>query len=177
MLAKHPNIQADLYQEANRVIGDNAISLEDLDKLEVTDRVLKETLRMYPPAWSLFLRTAVEDIQLDDTVIPKGGVIYISPYMQHHLPQYWDNPDSFEPSRFVGDWKADIPNYVYMPFGGGPRVCIGSHLAEMEAKVILATIVKAFSIELSDPEQKVYKEGSFTLRPYPNLPLRVCRRN
>jgi cytochrome P450 len=176
MLAKHPDIQTRLHQEAVSVMGDEAITLEGLESLTFTDCVIKETLRTYPPAWSLFLRTVIEDIPLDDHVIPKGGVLYISPYVQHHLPQYWENPDVFDPSRFEGDWKSKIPAYAYMPFGGGPRVCLGSHMAEMEAKVILATVIKDFSVELAEPDQEIYKNGAFTLRPYPNMPLRIRKR-
>ena len=175
LLALHPDIQAELYEEVSSVLHDDAPSLEDLQGLDLTYRVLKETLRHYPPAWSLFLRDVVEDIPLDDTIIPKGGVVYISPYVQHHLPQYWENPDKFDPSRFIGDWKSKVPHYAYIPFGGGPRVCVGASMAEMEAQVILATIIKHFSIELSEPNQNVWKSGEFTLQPH-NATFRVRKR-
>jgi cytochrome P450 len=175
-LSKQPEYQIEIHREVMAVMPDNVPTFETLDKLEFTDRVLKETLRVYPPAWSLFLRDVLEDIPLGDRVIPKGGIIYISPYVQHHLPKYWDHPDDFAPSRFEGDWKDRIPNYVYMPFGGGPRICLGSHMAEMESRVILATIMKQFSVEVANPDDQVWMNASFTLRPYPNLPLRVRKR-
>ncbi|NWF67702.1 MAG: cytochrome P450 [Chloroflexi bacterium] len=166
LLAKHPATQDQLHDEIISSSGE----------IPLLDHVLKEALRMYPPAWSLFMRRVVEDIQVGTHTIPKGGVIYISPYIQHHLPKFWENPDEFAPSRFEGDWKAKYPAYTYMPFGGGPRVCIGSYLAEIEAKVILQIILRHYQVLLDDPNQSVLMDGGFTLRPYPGLNLRVRER-
>jgi cytochrome P450 len=176
LLAKHPDIQAQLYDEINRTTGDVAPLMSAMGDMSLLNRVLQETLRMYPPAWSLFMRRVIEDIQLDTLVIPRGGIIYISPYVQHHLPQYWSNPDAFDPSRFEGDWKSERPAYAFMPFGGGPRVCLGSYLAEVEAKIILQTIIKHYSVSLLASEQEVFMNGGFTLRPYPHLQLCVYQR-
>ncbi|MCB9455138.1 MAG: cytochrome P450 [Anaerolineaceae bacterium] len=166
MLAKQPEVQTQLHREIISSSGDKSL----------LDRVLKETLRMYPPAWSLFMRRVVEEIQLGTHIIPKGGVIYISPYIQRHLPQFWNNPDKFEPSRFEGDWKEKYPPYTYMPFGGGARVCLGANLAELEAKVILQIILTYYQVVLLDQNQSVQMDGGFTLRPYPGLDLRVRER-
>ncbi|MBW4436339.1 MAG: cytochrome P450 [Pleurocapsa minor GSE-CHR-MK-17-07R] len=166
LLAKHPETQTQLHDEISNSSGD----------IPLLDRVLKETLRMYPPAWSLFMRRVVEDIHVGRHTIPKGSVIYISPYIQHHLAQFWNAPDSFDPSRFEGDWRAKYPPYVYMPFGGGPRVCLGAYLAEMEAKIILQIILTHYEVLLVDPGQSVLMDGGFTLRPYPGLDLRVRER-
>lgn len=176
LLARHPDIQAQLSDEIDSIEDEVGLSMKNLGETTLLHRVLQETLRMYPPAWSLFMRRVVEDIQLDTNVIPKGGIIYISPYVQHHLPQYWVNADTFDPSRFEGDWKSERPTYAFMPFGGGPRVCLGSYLAEIETKVILQTIIKNYSISFMEPEQQVFMNGGFTLRPYPRLHLRVQRR-
>jgi cytochrome P450 len=166
LLAKHPEMQTQLQHEIISSSGD----------MPLLDRVLKETLRMYPPAWSLFMRRVVEDIQLDTHTIPKGNIIYISPYIQHHLPQFWEKPDEFKPSRFEGDWKAKQPAYIYMPFGSGPRVCMGAYLAEIEAKVILQIILTHYEVLLVYPNQSVQMDGGFTLRPYPSLNLRLRER-
>lgn len=165
LLAKHPEVQQQLYASLEEDSGNSAL----------LDRVMKETLRMYPPAWSLFMRRVVEDIQLDDSVIPKGGVVYISPYIQHHLPDYWVNPEVFDPSRFEGDWKSNQPAYAYMPFGGGPRVCLGANLAEVEARVILQTLLRDYVVSLVESTQNVMMDGGFILRPYPDLKLVVQR--
>lgn len=176
MLAKNPEIQEQLYQEVSSVMSDGAPSLEDLETMTLTDRILQETLRLYPPAWSLFLRETTEELPLGEHTLPKGAVIYISPWVVHHDPRWWPEPQKFDPSRFEGDWKKRQPTYSYIPFGGGPRVCIGSHLAEMEAEVILATIIKNFKIELQDPEQIVNPEARFTVQPAGGMHLRVRRR-
>lgn len=166
LLAAHPNVQEQLYAEI--------VTSGDTNPL--LDCVLKETLRMYPPAWSLFMRRVIEDIQLGDHTIPRSGVIYISPYVQHHLPQYWAAPDRFDPSRFAGDWKTKQPTYAYLPFGGGPRVCLGAYMAEVEAKVTLTTIIRAYAVSLAEDKPEIHMNPGFTLRPYPALPLSVQQR-
>lgn len=171
LLATHPEIQAALRTEINAMPAEPGTSGRNEGPATLLDQVLKEALRLYPPAWSLFLRRAVEDIHLDDRMIPRDGVIYISPYIQHRLPQYWPDPDRFDPSRFTGDWRARIPAYAYMPFGGGPRVCLGANLAELETSIILRVILSRYTISLAEPEQPVYPDGGFTLRPYPGLIL------
>ena len=176
MLAKHPEIQDDLYEEVATVMHDDAPSLEDLGKLSLTDRVLKETLRLYPPGWSLFVREVAEEMQLGEHTFPKGALFYVSPWVTHHDPRWWSDPRKFDPSRFEGDWKKQQPAYSYFPFGGGPRVCIGMRMAEMEANLILATIVKNYKIELSKPNQVVNAEARFTVHPEGGMNLRVTKR-
>lgn len=176
MVAQHEDIQQQLHHEISEIMQQGAPSLDDLEAMTLTDRVLQETLRLYPPAWSMFLRTVDEPIELGEQTIPAGGVIYISPYVVHHDARWWDNPQQFDPARFEGDWKARVPGYAFMPFGGGPRVCIGSHMAEMEAELILATIVKNFQMELTTPEHEVQPNPRFTLQPQGGMPLRVRKR-
>lgn len=176
LLAKNPEIQEKLYEEVSSVMGDSAPNLEDLEAMNLTDRVLKEALRLYPSAWSLFLREVTEEMQLGNHTFPKGAVIYISPWVVHHDPRWWPEPQKFNPSRFEGDWKNRQPAYSYIPFGGGPRVCIGSRMAEMEAEIMLATIVKNFKIELKEPDQVVNAEARFTVQPKDGMHLRVKRR-
>jgi len=176
LLAKHPAIQEQLYEEVSDVMAGDTPDLDDLDTMTLTDRVLQESLRLYPPAWSLFMREATEDMQLGGHTFPKGSIFYISPWVVHHDPRWWNNPQTFDPSRFEGDWKKEHPSYSYLPFGGGPRVCIGGHLADMEAEVILATIVKNFKIELSEPNQVVEPEARFTIHPEGGMHLKVVKR-
>lgn len=176
MLAKHPEIQDALHDEVSSAMSGQHLSLEDLESMSLTDRILKETMRLYPPAWSLFLREAAEDIQLGEHTFPKGAVFYISPWVLHHDPRWWTDPQTFDPSRFEGDWKKQQPAYSYLPFGGGARVCIGAHMAEMEAEIILATIIKNFKIELVKPEQVVQPEARFTIHPEGGMNLRIIKR-
>jgi cytochrome P450 len=175
-LAKQPELQDKLYAEVSEVMQGDTPTLDDLEAMTFTDSVLKETLRHYPPAWSLFLRELVDDTEIGGHKLPKGAIIFISPWVMHHDPRHWDKPNVFDPSRFEGDWKSERPSYSYMPFGGGPRVCMGAHMAEMEAEVMLATMVKQFTFELSEPDQEPGFNPTLTLHPANGMPLRIRRR-
>ena len=176
MLAKYPQYQQQLQVEVDSSVAGHSPTMDELHQLGLTNRIIQETLRMYPPAWSLFLRTVQEPFDLDDVTIPEGAILYISPYVVHYDPKWWDSPEQFNPSRFEGDWKADKPAYAFMPFGGGARVCIGSHMAEMEAAVILATIAKHYNIEMIAPNQEIELDPGFTLHPKGGMPLRLIHR-
>jgi cytochrome P450 len=176
LLSQNAEVQEKLYQEVLSVMKGDAPTLEELATMKYTDQVLKESMRLYPPAWSLFLRETIAPVEIGGHTIPEGSVIYISPYVMHHNARLWENPHGFDPSRFEGDYKETHHPYAYMPFGGGPRVCAGSHLAEMKSEVILATLVKHFKFEASEANQHVPPKPLFTLHPDGEVPLRVRRR-
>jgi cytochrome P450 len=176
LLAKHPEIQEKLYQHVCSQMQGDVPSLEDLEAMTYTDAVLNESMRLYPPAWSLFVRQVVEPLQVGEYTLDVGKLVYISPWVMHHDKRWWQNPEQFDPSRFEGDWKAQRPNFAYMPFGGGSRVCVGSHLAEMEVEVILATMVKHFIFELSEPNQIAKPDAKFTVHPEGGMKLKVRSR-
>lgn len=176
LISKHGDIQDKLYAEISTVMQGSSPSLEDLGRMTYTDKVFQETMRLYPPAWSLFLRQIVEAVELGGNKLPVGALIYISPYVVHRDPRWWENPESFNPERFNEGWKERIPAYAFIPFGGGTRVCIGSHLAEMEAEVILATMLKHFSFELVETDQEMEIDALFTLHVKNGMPLRVRKR-
>ncbi|MEO0564352.1 MAG: cytochrome P450, partial [Chloroflexota bacterium] len=176
-LARHPDNQGKLYDDVAAVMTKNDPSLEDLAKMTYTDQVLQETMRLHPPFWSLFTRRVLEPITLGEVTIPKGALIYISPYAVHRDERWWPDPQTFDPERFAPGWKDRVPSYAFMPFGGGPRVCVASHMAEMEAEVILATIVKRFKIELPTPDTVVEPMALFSLHPEGGqMPLRIVAR-
>ena len=104
--------------------------------------------------------------------MPAGATIYVSPYVSQRDPRIFDQPDRFLPERFATGWEQNIPRYAYYPFGGGPRVCIGQAFAEMEAKLILATILSKFSVELATQEP-IEPEPGATLRPKNGLPVSI----
>lgn len=104
---------------------------------------------MYPPAWILNGRRALEDVQLGGYTVPKGSTVFVSPYVMHHLPQYFDEPEAFKPERFTAEFEKSLPKFAYMPFGGGARVCIGNAFAMMEAQLILATIAQKYRLTLA----------------------------
>jgi cytochrome P450 len=131
--------------------------------------VLEETLRLYPPAW-IFSRKIIADDELGGYDIPKNSMILLSPYTTHRHPAFWEDPEEFDPERFTPERSAGRPHYAYFPFGGGPRMCIGSSFAMMEAQLVLATIVQRYSLRLV-PGHLVEPEVLVTLRPKHGLPM------
>jgi cytochrome P450 len=170
LLSQHPDIERRVREEANRVLGDREPGLDDVKPLELTRRVLDEALRLYPPAW-MFERQAIESDKLGDYAIEKGAIVGFCPYVLHRHPSHWENPEGFDPDRFLPERAQKRPRYAYLPFGGGPRTCIGNHFAMMEAQIILAMILREHRIEL-DPSHPVELDPVITLRPKHGIHVR-----
>lgn len=162
LLAKHPEVEVKLVEELDRVLAGRKPTLQDLGQLTYTDWVIKEAMRLYPPAWVLNARAPQVDVEIDGYTIPKGSNIFISPYVMHHDPRYFTDPESFKPERWANDFEKSLPRYAYFPFGGGPRVCIGNSFAIMEARLILANIAQQVEMTVTDT---VVPEPLITLRP------------
>lgn len=167
LLATHPDTQDRLRREINQVIGARAPQYADLPHLTCCRRVIEETLRLYPPAW-LITRRAIEADVLDGHPIPAGVIVIISPYTIHRHPAYWTEPEQFRPERFASE-RGDHPwpRWAYIPFGGGPRVCIGQNFGMVEAMLILAAVAQQFRFEPlpGQPEDVVRVAPLVTLRP------------
>ena len=125
LLSKHPEIKAKMLAEIDSVLQGRAPTYADLDNLTYTRWVLKEGMRLHPAAY-LTGRDSIEDVQIGDYMIPKGSTVFVSPAVMHRLPEYFPDPDAFKPERWEGVNDRDM-KYKYIPFGGGPRVCIGEH--------------------------------------------------
>ncbi len=162
-LSQNPDVQEHLHAELAEVLGGRAPTLEDLPHLPYTERVIKETMRLYPPAW-ITTREAIEDIEIAGYTVKKGEVVVIPIYSLHRDPRYFPEPERFDPDRFSAEQEKDIPKYAYLPFGGGPRVCIGNAFAMMEARLIVATMAQRFTFTVA-PDQIVEPQRMFTLRP------------
>jgi cytochrome P450 len=175
LLSQHPAVEARLHREVDEVLKGRLPTLDDLPNLPYTEMVLKESLRLYPPAWTLSARQAVEDTPIGDYLIPKDRLIFVSPYVMHRRPEYFPEPERFDPERFSPDNEKKLPRYAYIPFGAGPRVCIGNSFAMMEAHLILATIARRFRLEL-DPTQEIELNPMITLSPKYGLKMRVVER-
>ena len=173
-LAQHPEVEAKLHAELDSVLGGRPPTLDDLKHLPYTEMVMKESMRLYPPAWS-FSREAVVDVPLGDYVIPKGTVVAIINYLTHRDPRWWDQPEAFLPERFSPEHEKDVRKYAYVPFGGGPRICIGNSFAMMEARLLLATIASRYRLTLQ-PGQKVETQPLITLNPKNGLPMTLYAR-
>ncbi|GLY25875.1 cytochrome P450 [Micromonospora sp. NBRC 101691] len=176
LLSQHPEVAEKLGAELDEVLGDRPPTAEDLPRLRYTGMVFKEALRFCPPAWTLNKRTPVEDVELGGYRIRRGSGIFIMPYVMHHLERYFPDPDRFDPERFAPEREAQIPRYAFMPFGGGERMCVGAGFAEMEAKLILATLAQRFRFTL-EPDQKVALKPLVTLAPKHGMRMRVTARS
>lgn len=175
LLSQHPEIEARLQAEVDAVLGDRKATFQDLPQLRYTSMIVKESLRLYPPAWVLNAREAVDDIEIDGYVIPKGGSIFLAPYALHRNPAYFADPLRFDPERFSLENEKSIPRYAYFPFGGGPHVCIGNSFALMEAQLILATMAQRVSLSLL-PDQMIEIDPLVTMGPKHGLRMRVRSR-
>ena len=174
LLAQHPHVAEKLHAELDSVLAGNAPTLADLKRLPYTEQVVKETLRLYPPAYTIS-RQATQEVEAGGYPIPEGTVITINIYNLHRNPKYWDAPDDFIPERFAKGEDSLTHRYAYLPFGGGARVCIGNSFAMMEAQLLLATIAQRFSLHLSEG-QKVEVYPAITLNPKGGLPMNVKAR-
>lgn len=171
LLAQHPDVSAKLVAELDTVLAGRSATMQDLRQLTYTDQVVKESMRLYPPAW-IFARLAIEDVTLGGYPVEKGSVVMVSSYALHRDPRYWAAPETFDPDHFAPGWEERVPRYAYIPFGGGPRVCIGNSFAMMEAVLCLATIMQRCRLSLI-PGQQITPEPLITLRPDPGIDMRV----
>jgi cytochrome P450 len=175
LLAQTPRAEAILQAEVDEVLGERAApAFDDLERLSYARMVAEEALRLYPPAYVFSRRSAGED-QLGPFRMPAGAHIVISPYALHRRPDYWPEPDAFWPERFAPGARTDRPKLAYLPFGGGPRICIGNSFAMMEHAIVLAAVVRRWRLE-SIPGHEVRTEPRITLRPRGGLPMRAMRR-
>jgi cytochrome P450 len=163
LLAQHPNVEEKLHDEVAQVLGTDPAEFSSLAALGYAERVIKESMRLYPPAWSL-ARTVMSDIELGGYVIPAGANVVMSQWILHRDARYFPHPERFDPDRWMGTETQKLPRFAYFPFGGGPRQCIGASFAMMEAALLLVTIAQQFRLR-SLPGHPVVPVPSFTLRP------------
>ena len=163
LLAQHPEIAHRLQVELKTVLGGQLPGAEHLPYLSYTRMVLEESLRIYPPVWTTN-RKAWEDDELGGYRIPRNSRIWVSPYVTHRHPAFWEQPEKFDPERFNPERSVERPHYAFFPFGGGPRQCIGKDFAFMEAQLIVATIAQCYRLHLI-PGHPVEPEVLITLRP------------
>lgn len=174
LLASSPHVEARLHNEVDAVLGARDPSLDDLPRLEYTARVVKESLRMYPPAWALG-REAIAPIELAGHRFDVGAWIWVVPWVVHHDPRWYPEPWRFDPDRWEEPRAKALPKFAYFPFGGGPRICIGNQFAMMEATLILATVARRFRLR-SVPGFPVVPEPAITLRFKHGLEMVASRR-
>ena len=145
LLSQHPDVEVRFTDELRRVLAGRAPSLSDLANLPYTEMVIREALRLYPPA-PYFGREPIEDMSIGGFEVRKGAMVMVSTYALHRDARFFPDPERFDPERFAAGWEERIPRYSYLPFGGGPRVCIGNGFAMMEARLILATMAGQYRL-------------------------------
>ncbi|MFE2869252.1 cytochrome P450 [Embleya sp. NPDC059259] len=167
LLDRHPEHAAAVRAELARVLGGRPPRAEDLPRLELTRRCLEEAIRLYPPVWLISRRAGAEDV-LDGLTVPEGTLVCISPWTLHRHPRVWEAPEEFRPERFAASARQARPAHAYVPFGGGPRVCIGQSFATTEAVLVLGTILQRLELRgvVGHP---VVPEALVTLRPRDGL--------
>jgi cytochrome P450 len=158
------------------VLGGRAPVHEDLAKLPYTKMVIEESMRLYPPAPGLSNRVALADDEVADVKIPKGANIGIIPWLIHRHRTLWDEPERFDPERFSPERAQGRHRFAYLPFGGGPRVCIGMALAMTEAQLLLATLAQRFSLKLVTG-QKIVLQHRVTMRPRDGIKMTLAARS
>lgn len=163
LLSRHPEAMQKLQQELRQVLNGKAPTVEDLAKLPYLEAVLNESWRFYPPAWTQS-RRALEAFDLDGYHFPAGTVMLITQWVLHNLPDIWGDPEAFRPERWLDGQEKKIPQGAYFPFGAGPRICIGMPFAQMEARLLLATILQRYTPQLA-PNFPVVLQPRVTLRP------------
>ncbi|MGQ0562892.1 MAG: cytochrome P450 [Gemmatimonadota bacterium] len=171
LLSRQPAVEAALAAELHRVLGERAPTAADLPALRYTESVILESMRLYPPAYGIG-REAVSDCELGGYHVPAGTTVFISPWTLQRDARWFEQPAAFRPERWLDGLADRLPRHVYMPFGGGPRICIGNNFAMMEAVLLLATIARRFRLtRVSDAE--VVPFPTITLRPRGGVMVRV----
>ena len=174
LLSEHPKVREELEAEVDEVLNGRLPNIDDLPNLPYTSMVLEESMRLYPPAYAI-ARWGNEPDDVGGYHVTANAVITMSPYITHRHPDFWENPEEFDPQRFTPERKAGRPRYAYVPFGGGPRLCIGNSFAMTEAILLLASIVQRFRLMLL-PGTLVELEPLITLRPKGKLMMTLTQR-
>lgn len=163
LLAEHPEVEAKLHAELDSVLAGRPPTLDDLPRLPYVDQVVTETLRLFSTVW-LLGREAIEPVEVAGHKVPKGWTVYMSQWIVHRDPRWYDDPLEYRPERWADGLMKRIPRYAYFPFGGGPRLCIGNNFALMETALLLATIASRYKLRLA-PDANVVPLPTMTLRP------------
>jgi cytochrome P450/NAD(P)-dependent dehydrogenase (short-subunit alcohol dehydrogenase family) len=172
-LAQHPSILRHLREELDAKLGGRAPSLEDLEALPYLDQVVNEALRVYPPIWA-FTRDLDQDDEIGGYHIPAGSSIFISPYVTHRHPEFWDNPEAFDPENFASSARGRH-KFAYLPFGGGMRKCIGYQMALLITRVLVASVAQHLDLALV-PGHPIVRGALISLRPLQGIKLMITPR-
>jgi len=175
LLAEHPEIDRRIFEEIRDVLGGRPPAFDDLPRLTFTDRVIREALRMYPPAFAIVREPLADDV-IGGYAIPAGSTVMMWPWLVHRDARFYDAPDEFRPDRWTPEFERALPGEAFFPFGAGQRLCIGTHFAAMEAKLVIASILQRFRLELESREPLEFLL-SITARPKRPVRMRLVPRD
>ena len=171
LLARHREVAARLAGELQQALRGRAPTLADLPRLPYTEMVVREAMRLYPPAPG-FTREPIEDVTIGGYEVPKGSLVTVITWALHRDPRFFPDPERFDPERFGPGWEERVPRFAYLPFGGGPRVCIGNGFAMMEARLIVAAVAQRYRLQL-ESDQEVVPIQLVTVRPKDGIRMRI----
>ncbi len=171
LLSTNPEAESKFHAEIDEVLGGRLPTAEDYPKLKYTEMVFAESMRLFPPAWTIG-RRALNDYQLGDYHIPARSILLMSQYVMHHNPKYFPDPERFDPERWRPEAKEARPQFSYFPFGGGPRLCIGESFAWMEGVLVMATLAQKWKLRIV-PGHPVDLQPLVTLRPKHGMKMTV----
>jgi cytochrome P450 len=174
LLAQYPEVEEKLWSELRQVLNGRKPTAQDLSKLPYTGRVVKEAMRLYPPAWAI-VRKSLQQCEIGGYQVPAGSTVMMNQWVMHRDPRYYDQPERFNPDRWLDERAKAIPKFAYFPFGGGPRACIGASFAAMEGVLVLATIAQKYQLRVA-PDWPVEPLPTMTLRPKQGIKVVLTRR-
>jgi cytochrome P450 len=175
-LARQPQVAERVHQELDAVLGNREPTANDLPQLSYTERVVKETLRLYPPAVAVFMRQVLADMEIAGYTLPRNSLVQIFSYVCQRDPRWFPEPETFDPDRFLPERQQSLPPFAYFPFGGGPRVCIGNTFAMMEMTLVAATLLQYLKVEPAGGNEEAQPVALMSLRPKGEVRLRWTRR-
>jgi cytochrome P450 len=174
LLAQHPEAERRVHAELDELLDGERPSMDHVREMEYTEWVINEAMRLYPPVYTIF-RTPTRDVEVGGYTVPEGATIMLPQYAVHRSDRHWDDPDTFDPERWKPERARDRHRFAYFPFGGGPRHCIGKHLAMLEARLILATTASRY--RLHDAEDGPLELlPTLTAHPRGGIDMKVARR-
>lgn len=174
LLAMHPGVERRLHDELDRALGGRLPTAADLPRLQYTAQVIQESMRLLPPIWN-GSREAARDTELCGYALPRGTIVMMTPYFTHRHPDFWADPEAFQPDRFEPARARRRHKYAYYPFSAGPRLCMGKHFAMMEAQLVMAVVAQRYRFDLR-PGYPVEAAYQITLRPRHGIHMIVRRR-
>lgn len=175
LLSQHPEVEQKLWHELDTVLRGRTPTIDDLPRLPYTECIVKESMRLYPPVWGL-TRTTVCACEIGGYTVPAGCTVIMSQWVIHRDPRFYDEPERFLPDRWADERLKSAPRFTYFPFGGGPRICIGSSFAVVEAALVLAAIAQKFQVRV-DTSRPIEPSPTITLRPKDGIQAALIRRS